>query len=163
MSLPKPTFLLISGAYHTPAAYTHLIPHLNRFEYPTATVSLPSVSSLTPKAESVAKDTTSILSTLLPLLDAGTDVVLIAHSYGGLPGGSAATALMRSQREKEGKKGGIVAQIYIAAFVAPEGKSLLGLNGGGHAPWVLEDVRLLSPHSLEQKNKKVRKTDREME
>jgi hypothetical protein len=162
MSLPKPTLFLVPGAYHTPTAYTHLVPHLNRFGYPTATVSLPSVASLTPKAESVAKDTASILSTLLPLLDAGTDVVLIAHSYGGLPGGSAATGLMRPQREKEGKKGGIVAQIYIAAFVALEGQSLLGLNGGKHAPWVLEDVRLLSPHLIHYKNNKERKANREM-
>jgi hypothetical protein len=52
---------------------------------------------------------------------------------------------MKVERDGQGKKGGIIAQVYIAAFLAPEGVSLLQLAGGKHAPWVVRNVGNTSP------------------
>jgi hypothetical protein len=49
---------------------------------------------------------------------------------------------MKSERQATGKKGGVVLQVYIAAFIAPQGLSLLQIVGGQHAPWVIRDVSL---------------------
>ena len=67
---------------------------------------------------------------LLPLLDSGTDVLLLLHSYGGLPAAAAATG------QKEGKKEGILGLVFIAAFVAREGGSLDQMVGGTLANWI---------------------------
>jgi len=136
----KPTFFLVPGACHTPRHYEPLITHLSISGYPTATVSLPSVNSSTPNEESVTKDSIYIRSTLEILLDEGKYVILAAHSYGGIPSSAAAKGFMKSERQAAGKNGGIVAQVYIAAFLAPEGVSLLQLAGGKHAPWVIRNA-----------------------
>jgi pimeloyl-ACP methyl ester carboxylesterase len=141
----KPTILLVPGACHTPNHFSSLIIHLNTTGYPTTTVSLPSVNSSTPNEESVIKDGLCIRSTLEALLDEGKDVILTAHSYGGIPSSVAAKGLMKVERDGQGKKGGIIAQVYIAAFLAPEGVSLLQLAGGKHAPWVVRNVGNTSP------------------
>jgi hypothetical protein len=141
----KPTILLVPGACHTPNHFSSLIIHLNTTGYPTTTVSLPSVNSSTPNEESVIKDGLCIRSTLEALLDEGKDVILAAHSYGGIPSSVAAKGLMKVERDGQGKKGGIIAQVYIAAFLAPEGVSLLQLAGGKHAPWVVRNVGNTSP------------------
>jgi hypothetical protein len=142
----KPTILFVPGVCHTPKHFASLSTHLNASGYPTTTVSLPSVDSSTPNDESVTKDSIHVRSVLESLLDDGKDVVLAAHSYGGLPSSAAAKGFMKSEREAAGKRGGVVAQVYIAAFLAPEGVSLLQLAGGKHAPWVIINVSpLISP------------------
>lgn len=141
----KPTFFLVPGVCHTPKHYAPLITHLSTSGYPTATVSLPSVDSSTPNEESATRDSIHIRSTLEALLDEGKDIILAAHSYGGIPSSAAAKGFMKSEREAQGKRGGVVAQVYIAAFLAPEGVSLLQLAGGKHAPWVVRNVSTASP------------------
>ena len=61
------------------------------------------------------------------------------HSYAGIPGAAAATGLARSQRVKEGKLGGIIGLVFIAAFLVPEGMSCSGLQGGNLPSWILLD------------------------
>ena len=137
----KPTIVLVPGVFHTPQHFSPLIPHLNGYGYPTTVVSLPSIDSSSPFDESVSKDSMCVHSILEEFLDEERDIILAAHSYGGLPSCAAAKGLMKSEREAQGKMGGIIAQVYIAAFVAPEGVSLLQLAGGQHAPWIIRNVR----------------------
>ena len=78
---------------------------------------------------------------LMPYIEAGHYVVLIMHSYGGMPGMAAATGLSAKERAGRGLKGGIVALATLAGLFAAEGKSLLDGLGGKHLPWVIENVR----------------------
>jgi hypothetical protein len=79
---------------------------------------------------------------LLPLLDSGTDILLVLHSYGGLPGAAAAKGLSKVEREKEGKQGGVVGLAFITALVAREGDSLEQMVGGKLHDWADTDVCL---------------------
>ena len=54
----------------------------------------------------------------------GKEVVLAMHSYGGLPGGGAVSGLEKRSCEAMGKKGGVVAMIWMASFVVSKGVAL---------------------------------------
>ncbi|ORX92933.1 Alpha/beta hydrolase fold-1 [Clohesyomyces aquaticus] len=140
MSLP--TIVLVPGAWHSPVHYTPLIDQLKTAHYDLVTDRLPSVGSTTPKEQSVANDASHIRKTLLgPLLDAGKDIILLMHSYGGCPGADAAKGLSKSERTASGQKGGIVGLVFICAFVAAEGDSLLSkLPGNVYDSWVINDT-----------------------
>jgi hypothetical protein len=51
------------------------------------------------------------------------------NSYAGFPGTESSKGLSKTEREKEGKKGGIVALVYLAAFIQPVGVSLKASMG----------------------------------
>lgn len=74
----------------------------------------------------------------MPAINAGREVVLIMHSYSGGPGAEAAKGLSLAERRAAGRPGGIIGLIFIAAFVAEEGQTLLSSGGGKFAPWVIE-------------------------
>jgi hypothetical protein len=64
------------------------------------------------------------------------------------PGG-ALVGLSKTEREKEGKKGGVVKLGYLCAFIPPEGVSLVVALGGQDDPeWDVKvcPALLRSPH-----------------
>ncbi|KAI9036888.1 uncharacterized protein KD926_001203 [Aspergillus affinis] len=85
-------------------------------------------------------DSKAIAKTLRFLVeDEGKAIVIVMHSYAGMPGATAAPGLSKSQRSQQGKPGGIVGLIFIGAFIVPEGLSCAGLQGGNLPPWILLD------------------------
>ena len=100
---------------------------------------LPSCNPPDATSTTCAKDADAVRDAILPLLDEDKDVLVIAHSYGGIPAGGAAYGLSTGQRKKEGKKGGVIGLVYISAFVVPGNVSLLTVMGGKHAPYVIEN------------------------
>jgi pimeloyl-ACP methyl ester carboxylesterase len=56
----------------------------------------------------------------------GLDIVLVAHSYGGVVSLLAAAGLWKSTREKQGKKGGVAKIALIAAAIPLPGQSVSG-------------------------------------
>ena len=138
----NPVIVLVPGAWHSPIHYGLLIAQLNKQGYVVVTDKLPSVGSSTPRSQSVANDSAYIKSKLLtPLLDAGKDILLLMHSYGGCPGADAAKGLSKSERTAAGKKGGIIGLVFMCAFVANEGDSLKSkLPGGVYDSWVIWNV-----------------------
>ena len=79
--------------------------------------SLLEIRSLEKKSRHIAK----ISKHLLPLVDAGRDVVLVMHSASGFLGSAAVEGLSKSQRSKQRKKGGVAHLIFVTAAVMPEG------------------------------------------
>jgi hypothetical protein len=146
MSSSKPTIALVPGAWHSPSHYEALFSLLQKAGYPTTSSRLPSVNSLDPKTATAAQDALFIREKmLLPLLDEDKDVLLILHSYSGIPGAAAAKGLSKTEREAEGKKGGIIGLVFICALVAREGETLEKIVGGQLAPWIDIDVSPLPP------------------
>ena len=143
-STTKPNILIVPGAWHPSAAYHQFAEHLEISGYPTLTATLPSVGSSSPKAATCTEDADALRGQLLSLIESdGKDVLVLAHSYGGIPAAGAAYGLSKSSRRQEGKKGGVLGLIYLSAFVVPEGTSLLTYLGGKHAPYLVpDDVRL---------------------
>lgn len=110
---------------------------LHETGYPTLSLNLPSIDSQEPKKIEAATDVVFIREKmLLPLLEDGKDVVLVMHSYGGLPGGAAAKGLSKSERESQGLAGGVIGLVFLAAFLAREGDSLVSALGGRLDPWI---------------------------
>ena len=51
-------------------------------------------------------------------------MVLLMHSYGGSPGNGSAVGLSKKERERDGKKGGVVGLVLVSAYVAKEGQKI---------------------------------------
>ena len=98
-----------------------------------------SCNSPDPASATCSKDADIVRNAILPVLDQGKDVLVLAHSYGGIPAGGAVKGLSKVQREKEGEKAGVIGLVYVSAFVVPGDVSLLTVMGGKHAPYVIEN------------------------
>lgn len=141
MSATKPTILVLPGAWLNPSTYDAFISRLKHLSFPTAYASYPSLDPSNPATADAANDTVAVLEgSLLPLIaDEGKDVVIVMHSYGGVPGSSAARGLSKAQRSQEGKSGGVVGLIHISGFVLPGGASVADGQGGKLPGWVKEN------------------------
>ncbi|KAL1620212.1 hypothetical protein SLS56_009758 [Neofusicoccum ribis] len=69
-------------------------------------------------------DVRHIRSVTESLLEKGKEVVLVMHSYGGIPGTESVKGLLKGDREKAGKTGGVVRLIYMTAVAPEAGQSL---------------------------------------
>ena len=147
MSSSPPSFIIISGAWHVPSLYSGLLTFLEKSGYSATVPSLPSCDTQDPHNTTCSTDAEAIRRQIIHLIEPdGKDVVLICHSYGGVPGGAAAYGLSKISRAKEGKKGGVIGLIYMCGFIITEGSSLLGMLGGKHAPCVVENQVLMYPY-----------------
>ncbi|KAF4334620.1 fc receptor [Fusarium beomiforme] len=72
-------------------------------------------------------DVNEIISVVEKLLDQDQDIILLAHSYSGVPATQCLETLSRKVPEVEGKKGGVSMIIYMAAVALPVGGSVLSL------------------------------------
>ena len=142
----KPTVVCVPGAWHTPEIYSSVIESLNRHGYPTIALELPSVGA-TPAHDSFDGDVKAIRDCLEKLvITEEKDVILVTHSYTGMPGAEAPIELGKRQREGKGLKGGVIRLVFIAAFAVPEG--FQPTAGGAQYPeWMKLDaeVKILPP------------------
>ena len=133
----KPTVVLIHGAFHGPDCWDLVIAQLKEYQYPFQTVKLPSTGgSLT---TTVADDAAHIQKTTSKLVASGKDVILVLHSYSGIPGTESAKGLLKKDREAQHKAGGIISLVYLTAFLLPPGDSVASFLGG-MPPWIVFDV-----------------------
>ncbi|OJK00417.1 hypothetical protein ASPACDRAFT_28415 [Aspergillus aculeatus ATCC 16872] len=136
MSHPKkPIFVLIPGASQNPSHYAHLLHLLQSAGHGTFTGLLPSIGAT--DLITAADDTHYIRHRLLlPLLDvAQQDVILISHSYSGMPASAAALGLAPADRTAEGKSTAILGQIFIASILPRGGDGSSVIDGfGGQLP-----------------------------
>ncbi|KAI4279505.1 MAG: hypothetical protein LQ337_000206 [Flavoplaca oasis] len=57
-----------------------------------------------------------------------TAFIIVTHSYKGTVGSNAISGLEAAHRKAEGEKGGIVHLVFISAYAAPLGSSLVNMN-----------------------------------
>lgn len=124
-----PTIFFIPGAWHKPWVFDTVRSVLSDRGYETDALELATAGS-EDAAVGVLDDTAKIRNTLSKIVDAGEDVLVVAHSYGGVPTSSAVQGLSKEQRAAEGKPGGIIMLLYLAAFTCPAGSTLLQALGG---------------------------------
>ena len=60
---------------------------------------------------------------LKEICDAGKEVVVLCHSYGGLVATDAAHGLGKDERARDGVRGGIIRIVYLTCIVGPVGES----------------------------------------
>ncbi|KAF1992983.1 alpha/beta-hydrolase [Amniculicola lignicola CBS 123094] len=119
--MTKPTIVLVPGAWHTPEIYDSVVTHLDADDYPTISLPLPSVGA-SPAHTSFDADVKAIRDCLTQLVEVEEkEVVLVTHSYTGMPGAEAPVGLGKKEREAKGFKGGVIRLVFIMAFAMPEG------------------------------------------
>jgi hypothetical protein len=100
----------------------------------------------------MSDDATYISEVIEHLADQEKDVLLISHSYGGVPATESVKGLSKKARKKKGKKGGVVHLGYMTALVPEAGQSASGVLANGPAAPLgdyISDVRILCDVSHE--------------
>lgn len=140
----EPVFVLAPGAWHGPECFQLVLEKLNALGRETRTVTYPSVGA-EPPTKGGFDDAAErpVRAVVEPLVNEGRQVILVGHSYGGFVISEASKGLGYKQRKADGKEGGIVLLVYLAAFVLPKGQSVLKMIGGNPLPWM--DVQVSSP------------------
>ncbi len=132
--MPTPTIIIIPGAWHTPTHYTKLITALTaQIQNVTAfAISLPSLNSRPPLPlpKSWKEDADAVRAAIIGELDAGRDVIALAHSYGGVVMGEAVKGLGKGNRVEDGlgtrRQSGVVGLVYMCAMALPRGQTHVG-------------------------------------
>lgn len=118
--MSKPTIVMVPGAWHKPVIYSGVVTALSNHGYPTVSLSLPSVGAV-PPLQDFSSDVAAIRDCLTELVSDDKEVVLVVHSYTGLPGGEAPKGLGKKEREVKGLKGGVIRYVVINGFATPPG------------------------------------------
>lgn len=130
--MSKPVFVIVPGAWHHPDAFGPVMKQLDAAGYNSVGVTLPSVGT-EPPIKGFEPDVEAVRNAIHQVLDSGDDVVLVMHSYGGIPGSEATKGVSG--------KGKIRRLVYCCSFVLPEGGSLFHTALGGQpGPWLMIDV-----------------------
>ncbi|KAK7977013.1 hypothetical protein PG988_004503, partial [Apiospora saccharicola] len=131
-----PVFLFVPGAWHQAWLLDPLRGYLMARGYASAHVELASVGAADPSRTGLADDIAAIRAGLEERIDAGEELVVVAHSYGGIPTAGAVQGLSVAERAREGKKGGVLMVVHMAAFAVPVGTSLRdNLPDKAYPPW----------------------------
>ena len=117
--------------------------------YGTLSALLPTVGTILPvTAENDAEFIRSRM--LLPVLDIEKhDVIMISHSYSGMPASAAARGLGKADRAMEGKTTSVLGQIFIASILprGGDGKDVVATFGGQLPPHIQVAVCYFSKSS----------------
>ena len=125
----KPTIVLVCGAWHVPEHYQHLTSRLEKAGYTVHAIQLAATAD-EPTDVDASPSVAVLRTTIEQCADRGEDVMLVVHSAGGVAAGDGTKGLIKTDREKAGKKGGVGRMCYICAFAPAEGQSLYGATNG---------------------------------
>ncbi|KAF2101533.1 alpha/beta-hydrolase [Rhizodiscina lignyota] len=123
----KPSIVIVHGSFHVPEHFDSLITVLSNAGYTVTVPLLPSISAK-PAVTSLDPDIQAVRDAIEAELKDGKDVIVFAHSYGGVPSSSALKGLSKTVRESQGSKGGVIKIIYCASHLIDEGATLAELN-----------------------------------
>ncbi|KAI0100380.1 alpha/beta-hydrolase [Nemania sp. FL0031] len=124
----KPVLVFCPGAWCDPGYFKFTTDILTKAGYTCLTVSLPSVGSeLKPKetppiTQGLQTDANAVRDVVIPQLDAGHDVVLVCHSYGGVVTSEAVRGLDRASRGPD--TGAVIHLVYVAAILLDVGNQV---------------------------------------
>ena len=135
--MPKPTLIFAAGAWCPPTIFDPIIKDLT--DYSCHSIAFPSIQQASSVVD-LQPDIEAVRSITQQEAAAGHDIVIITHSWAGLPVSSALDGLSKSEREAADQKCGVVKLIFIAAFLPAIGESLIGAFGGLPPPWYVRDV-----------------------
>ena len=155
-NMSKPSILLIPGSFALPEFYDPIVDAVVAKGYEIRALHLPSVGLKTGQGREGAPptmydDAAFIAKEAERRADEGKDVILIGHSYGGVPVTQSAKGLGTKERQKQGKTGGIVHLAYITSLVPAVGTSAAAVLADVPKEHQLDlkiDVRLLASSFL---------------
>lgn len=127
--------LLVPGSFAVPALYEdNALKGVKERGYDIRCLHMPTVG-LAPREgrpgspPTMYDDAAFIASEAERLSDEGKDVIIIGHSYGGIPVTQSIRGLTKQERQKHGKNGGVVRVVYMTCLVPPVGQSAKDVLG----------------------------------
>lgn len=131
--MSKPAILLIPGSFSLPEFYDLVTNPISAAGYEIRTLHYPSIGLASGPREgtppTMYDDAAFIAAEAERLADEGKDVILVAHSYGGVPTSESVKGLSKQERQKQGKKGGIVRIAYVTSIVPAVGMAAMEVLG----------------------------------
>ncbi|KAK6953046.1 hypothetical protein Daesc_005344 [Daldinia eschscholtzii] len=131
--MPKPTILIVGGSFAPPDVYDNIIDAIKAKGYDIRALHYPSVGLRAgPKPEKLPTmydDAAFVANEVSKLADEGKEVILVPHSYGGIPATESTKGLTKKERQSQGKAGGIIRLAYMTSLVPPVGSSAQSLLG----------------------------------
>ncbi|KAH7027685.1 Alpha/beta hydrolase fold-1 [Microdochium trichocladiopsis] len=132
----KPAVLIVHGSWHRPCHYEFLTRQLEKLGFEAVCPALPSIGK-DRLGKSWRDDVMCVREAAQQLFDRNQQVVLLGHSYGGIPASAATEGLTRLERAAAGLPGGFCHAIYLSAFALPaRNLSLLQAVGGCFPDWM---------------------------
>jgi hypothetical protein len=123
--MSKLSILIVPGSFCIPELYDSVVDPVKEKGLEIKALHLPSSGLKTGPREgappTMYDDAAFIAKETAKLADEGKDVILIAHSYGGVPMTESVKGLRKEERQKEGKEGGIVRLAYLTVLLPPVG------------------------------------------
>jgi alpha-beta hydrolase superfamily lysophospholipase len=120
-----PTLLLIHGGGHgNPIYLTEFQEQLKKAGIPPVAYRAPSEGGPPAPGRAMYDDAIYWREKITTLVDAGGDVVILAHSIGSIVATEAAQGLSKAERQKKGLLGGVVHMIFLAAYLSAKGDSV---------------------------------------
>jgi hypothetical protein len=129
--MAKPTILLLPGAWHSPAHYEKIRKELDKHGYETEAIALATVDPKDPPNTDGDSDVKVISAAIQNILTSGKDVVLVTHSYSGIPGQSAAHAFIK-ESQTNGPR--LIAIAMMCSFLYPPQMALTAPVGNKPLP-----------------------------
>lgn len=139
----KPTVVFVPGAFHTPAHFEPIVSLLEKHSYSSLAVQLPTRGA-TARSSDLHDDIQAIREQLTRLIEVEQkEVVLVMHSHGGVSGCQSVQGFEKSGRIAQGKDGGIIRCLFLAAILLLKGETTRSFLGGSLPPWVAIEVSIL--------------------
>ncbi|KAH8880245.1 alpha/beta-hydrolase [Thozetella sp. PMI_491] len=123
MEPATPIILFIRGGWHTLEPYQKFIDILESRGLIVVAPDLPSAAAETPE-DPPGDDVRHFAEVARALADAGKEIVVVAHSYGGTIATDAMVGLGVAARQAAGQRGGVKRMLYVAGFMLQKGASL---------------------------------------
>ncbi|KAL7950076.1 hypothetical protein V8C42DRAFT_309416 [Trichoderma barbatum] len=130
---PKPHIFIIPGAYHPGSVMELFIKSLETAEFTAESTTNRSAGN---PGITVQDDVAHVHSIIVPQIEEGKDIVIVAHSYGGVVGSGVIAGLDKKGREARGLKGGIVGIICVSGLMTTPEQSVLERVNGRWSPWI---------------------------
>ena len=139
--MPKPSILLVPGSFVYPSiGYEHIFSAVRAKGYEIRGLHNPTVGAGALEGRpgtppTMYDDADFIAAEVEKLAGVGKDVVLIGHSYAGIPVSQCAKGLGKEERRQQGKEGGLVNLAYLTCLVPRVGENardVLAKTPDGH-------------------------------
>ncbi|KAL6720030.1 hypothetical protein ACLMJK_001951 [Lecanora helva] len=141
--MAPPVIVIVPAACQPPSLYTPFAKALEASSISWIVVSTPSVGA-SPGLPDFLPDVAIVRDTVISILDEGRDVVVLMHSYGGIPGSAALRGLGTSERAKMGKNTGVIRLVYVSCIILRDGEKMQGAGD-------IENLRKYASKGLDEK------------
>lgn len=133
----RPVLVIVPGSFAPVSLYTDYVELLKQNGFDVRVIDTPSVGRRDPKpAATMSDDAKEIDRVVTGIFDEGKDVVLMPHSYGGVPTTQSMQTLSRKNRQGRA----VEKIVYLTAVILPLNTDNISLGGGKLPDWIQTDV-----------------------